>query len=88
VSDREDKLVGFAESNDAVLFVAGRNSSNGKMLYNICKEANSRTYFMENYSEFRPEWLEGADKIGITGATSTPQWYLKKIQQKLEEYFN
>jgi 4-hydroxy-3-methylbut-2-enyl diphosphate reductase len=88
VADREENLKEFAEQNDAVLFVAGRNSSNGKMLYNICKDANPRTYFMENYSEFEPEWLGGVDKVGITGATSTPQWYLKNIQAKLKEYFD
>ncbi|MFW5701814.1 MAG: 4-hydroxy-3-methylbut-2-enyl diphosphate reductase [Bacteroidota bacterium] len=88
VSGREEKLRDFAKANDAVLFVAGRNSSNGKMLYGICENANTRTYFMENYSEFRQEWLINAKNIGITGATSTPQWYLKYVKSQLEDKFS
>ncbi|MGE5479485.1 MAG: 4-hydroxy-3-methylbut-2-enyl diphosphate reductase [Chloroflexota bacterium] len=88
VSDRETKLRAFAKSNDVVIFVAGRNSSNGKSLYTICKEENERTYFIEDISELDRTLLEGVEKCGITGATSTPQWYLLEVKKKLNEIYS
>lgn len=80
VSGREDKLTEFAQNNDILIFVAGRNSSNGRSLYNVCKSANDKTYFVEDTSEIQSEWLQDVDNIGITGATSTPQWYMEHVK--------
>lgn len=80
VSGREDKLTEFAQNNDIIIFVAGRNSSNGRSLYNVCKSANEKTYFVEDTNEIRAEWLEATENIGITGATSTPQWYMEHVK--------
>jgi 4-hydroxy-3-methylbut-2-enyl diphosphate reductase len=87
VSGREKKLREFASANDVIVFVAGRNSSNGKVLFEICREANPRTYFVEKESELQREWFDGADRVGISGATSTPQWLMEKVQRELESMF-
>jgi 4-hydroxy-3-methylbut-2-enyl diphosphate reductase len=88
VSGRDKKIREFAASKDIVLFVAGRNSSNGKVLYGIAKEANPRTYFIEDDRELQDGWFAGAANIGITGATSTPQWLMEKVKQSIEERFD
>jgi 4-hydroxy-3-methylbut-2-enyl diphosphate reductase len=88
VYGREDKLMEFAADNDVVLFVAGKNSSNGKSLFHICQQVNSKTYFIEDISEIDFTWLEEAIKVGITGATSTPQWYIESVKEELEKKFN
>lgn len=84
VSGRDKKLREFASQNDIVIFVAGRNSSNGKVLYEICKEANSNTFFIEEESELKYEWFEGKESVGISGATSTPQWLMEKVKTAIE----
>jgi len=89
VSNREDILIEFAHKNDAVLFVSGRNSSNGKVLYEICKSANQETYFIEKADEINAEWMQGKKSIGITGATSTPKWVMEEVKEYiLEKKFN
>ena len=87
VSGRDKKIREFAKSNDIVIFVAGRNSSNGKFLFHIAKEANPRTYFIENVPELQAEWFEKVENVGITGATSTPQWLMERIKRAIEEKF-
>ncbi|MCX6139868.1 MAG: 4-hydroxy-3-methylbut-2-enyl diphosphate reductase [Candidatus Kapabacteria bacterium] len=87
VSGREGQLSKFAIDNDVILFVAGHASSNGKVLYNVAKNANPRTYFIENLDELQPEWLKGANTVGISGATSTPQWYMEDVKAYLENSF-
>ena len=84
VSGRDKKLREFARQNDVMVFVAGRNSSNGKVLYEICAEENPRTHFIEEESELRPEWFAGAGTVGISGATSTPQWLMERVRAAIE----
>lgn len=83
VSGRDKKLKQFASQNDVIVFVAGRKSSNGKVLYSICKEINERTHFVEHESEIDFSWFDAAETVGITGATSTPQWLMEKVKQHL-----
>ena len=80
VSGRDKKLREFARASDVVLFVAGKESSNGKVLYEICRSENPRTHFLEDESELQAAWLEGASSVGISGATSTPQWLMEKVR--------
>ncbi len=87
VTGREDDLEAFAKSNDVVIFVAGRNSSNGKSLHDFCKSHNPRTHFIEDIEEIDYSWLDGAENIGISGATSTPEWFMKKVKERIEEHF-
>lgn len=84
VFGRDKKLQEFAKQNDVMIFVAGRTSSNGKVLYNICKEANPSTFFVENESELQIDWFNNVETVGISGATSTPQWLMERIKSKIE----
>jgi len=85
VSGRDKKLREFAQHNNVVIFVAGRHSSNGKVLYNICRDANPNTFFVENESELQKEWFSNAENVGVTGATSTPQWLMENVKRSIEE---
>lgn len=84
VSGREHQLSKFAAEQDVVIFAAGKASSNGKVLFDVCKASNSRTYFIEDVGEMKAEWFDGAEKVGISGATSTPQWYMEIVKQAIE----
>lgn len=83
VANRAGHLRSFAASKDVVLFVAGSKSSNGKILYNHCREVNPRTYLIANETEINPEWLNGARTIGICGATSTPRWLMEQVRDAI-----
>lgn len=83
---REQKVLEFAEDNDIVIFVAGRNSSNGKSLFKHMKERNPNMHYIEDVEELDFNWLEGCEKVGISGATSTPQWYMDKVKATIEEW--
>ncbi|MEW6510211.1 MAG: 4-hydroxy-3-methylbut-2-enyl diphosphate reductase [Bacteroidota bacterium] len=84
VSGRDKKLREFAGKNDVMVFVAGRNSSNGKVLFEICRQANARTYFIEDETELRRAWFDSAERVGISGATSTPQWLMMRVKSAVE----
>ena len=86
VSGREDMLKKYASSHDCIVFVAGKASSNGKVLYDVCREVNPCTYFIEDISEIDPEWFKDVTSIGITGATSTPQWYMNHVKEHLSKF--
>jgi 4-hydroxy-3-methylbut-2-enyl diphosphate reductase len=66
------------------LFVAGKASSNGKVLFDVAKASNPRTFFMETTDDLDPAWIQGAERIGISGATSTPQWYMEEVKSFVE----
>jgi 4-hydroxy-3-methylbut-2-en-1-yl diphosphate reductase len=83
VSNRDIELRGFAKKYEHIIFVSGTKSSNGRVLYNICKSVNKNTYFVSNASEIRASWFNKNDSIGICGATSTPMWLMEEIQNKL-----
>ncbi len=84
VSNRDEKLKEFAKSVDVLIFVAGKNSSNGKVLYEVCKAENPRTYFIETPRELNIEWFKDCETVGITGATSTPQWLMEEVKRAIE----
>lgn len=84
VSGRDKKLREFSRQNDVMIFVAGRHSSNGKVLFEIAREENPRTYFIEKVDELKAEWFDGAETVGISGATSTPQWLMEQIRERIE----
>lgn len=88
VSNRDDKLKEFSRNVDVVIFVAGRNSSNGKVLYEICKSENPRTYFIETPKELNVEWFRDCETVGVTGATSTPQWLMEEVKKAIEKLCN
>ncbi len=79
VSNREQHLTEFARRFDAVVFVCGRKSSNGKVLFEVCRAANPATRKIEEPAELDPAWFRGAEAIGICGATSTPKWLMQQV---------
>ena len=83
VSSREEHLREFARQHDVIIFVCGRKSSNGKVLYNICRQENARSYNIEEASELQVEWFEGVESVGICGATSTPKWLMEQIAEAI-----
>ncbi|CAN0155387.1 unnamed protein product, partial [Chrysoparadoxa australica] len=85
VSNREPKMKNFATEFDVVLFVAGKKSSNGRALFNVCLEHNPRSYFIENEHEIDFDWFSIDDTIGICGATSTPHWLMKQVADHIEK---
>ena len=88
VSGREQHLTEFAARFDLVIFVCGRKSSNGKVLYEVCRKANPHTYNIEEAAELEPSWLEGARSVGICGATSTPKWLMEQVAEAIGEIKN
>ena len=83
VANRMPNICSFATKHDLILFVSGRKSSNGKVLFNACKAKNPHTYLIEGPEEIDSAWLSGAESIGICGATSTPKWLMEKVATAL-----
>lgn len=84
VANRESGLREFASRYDIVIFVCGKKSSNGKVLFEVCRSANPRCHCVESGSELRREWFDGASRVGICGATSTPKWLMQQIATQIE----
>lgn len=81
VSSRSQQLIDFADGVDVVLFVSGKNSSNGMYLYNLCKQHKEKTFLVSTIEEINKEWFVGCESIGISGATSTPMWLMEEIMK-------
>ncbi|MCF6183247.1 MAG: 4-hydroxy-3-methylbut-2-enyl diphosphate reductase [Bacteroidales bacterium] len=86
VSNRDVFLKDFAKKHDTIIFVSGKKSSNGKVLYEVCKKQNMRSYFVSETDELKKEWFKPEDSVGICGATSTPEWLMKKVKNKIETF--
>ncbi|MBP3942131.1 4-hydroxy-3-methylbut-2-enyl diphosphate reductase [Sphingobacteriaceae bacterium WQ 2009] len=83
VSNRYDDLGDFARKYDKIVFVSGKKSSNGKVLFDVCKQANPNTYFISDFAELDTTVFTNDDRVGICGATSTPMWLMKEVQTHL-----
>jgi len=81
VSNRGPNLKEFAGKHDVVIFVSGKESSNGEMLYSVCKSINPETHFISSPDEIRKEWFKGKRSAGVCGATSTPKWLIEKVHR-------
>ena len=86
VSNRDVFLKDFAKIHDIIIFVSGRKSSNGKVLYEVCKNQNDRSYFVSETEELHKEWFQDEDSVGICGATSTPTWLMEKVKNAIENF--
>ncbi len=84
VSNRYEDLGDFARQYDKIVFVSGKKSSNGKVLYEVCKEANPNSYFISDPAEIDSTVFHENETVGICGATSTPMWLMKEVKQALE----
>ncbi len=83
VANRMPNISSFATKHDLVLFVCGRKSSNGRVLYNECLRVNANTHMIEGPEEIDSAWLEGIETVGICGATSTPKWLMEQCRDAL-----
>ena len=84
VANRMPNISQFATKHDLILFVCGRTSSNGRVLYNECLRVNPNTHLVEDPQEIQPEWLEGIQTVGICGATSTPRWLMEQCRDAIQ----
>ena len=83
VSGREPHLRAFAAEHDTIIFVSGKDSSNGRMLYSVCKSINPDTHFISSVEEIEKSWFEGKESAGVCGATSTPRWLIRKVKEHI-----
>ncbi len=85
VANRMPNIAAFASRHDMVLFVAGRKSSNGRVLFQQCLSVNPNSHQIESAAEIMPQWLVGVSTVGICGATSTPKWLMEHCRDRVEE---
>ena len=86
VSNRVPHLQDFAVKFDLVVFVGGRHSSNAQVLFDVCKKQNVRSYFVSSPEELQASWFSGMNTVGVSGATSTPQWLMEKVAEKIKQF--
>jgi len=86
VSNRDKDLPDFARKFDKIVFVSGVKSSNGKVLFEVCRKHNPNTYFISSTSELKESMFAPGDKVGIAGATSSPMWLMEEIKAELQKY--
>jgi 4-hydroxy-3-methylbut-2-en-1-yl diphosphate reductase len=86
VSGREPELKTFAKAHDIIIFVSGEKSSNGKMLFKVCKSANKNSYFVSKPEDINVDWFRHVNSVGISGATSTPWWLMEKIADNIKQF--
>ena len=85
MAQRHTNLKAFAQRHSIIIFISGKESSNGKVLYELCKSVNPRSYHIQTVDQINPEWFMDGDSVGICGATSTPKWQLDGVMQHLLE---
>ncbi|MBR6867811.1 MAG: 4-hydroxy-3-methylbut-2-enyl diphosphate reductase [Prevotella sp.] len=84
VANRMPNISQFAARHDLILFVCGRKSSNGKVLYGECLRVNPNTHLVEGPEEIQREWLQGVKTVGVCGATSTPKWLMEQCREAIQ----
>ena len=85
VANRMPNISSFAAKHDLILFVCGRKSSNGKVLYKECRSVNPNTHLIEGPDEIDKSWLQEIETVGICGATSTPKWLMEQCRDRIME---
>ena len=83
VANRMPNISSFAARHDLILFVAGRKSSNGKVLFHECLSVNPNSHQVESADEIDMKWFEGVQTVGICGATSTPKWLMEECRDEI-----
>lgn len=84
VSNRVPHLQDFVSRFEVIVFVGGRHSSNAHVLFDVCKKQNDRSYFVSSPDELQVGWFSGVNTVGVCGATSTPQWLMEKVAEKIK----
>lgn len=85
VANRVEHIRQFASNHELIIFVSGKKSSNGKILYNECLDVNQNSHFISNENEIDSKWVNGVSSIGICGATSTPRWLMENVKARLQQ---
>ncbi len=85
VSGRVEELIEFSRKHDTIIFVTGKNSSNGKVLFARCEEVNPRSHKITSSKDIQPGWFSGGDSVGICGGTSTPSWLMEEVKARIEQ---
>jgi 4-hydroxy-3-methylbut-2-enyl diphosphate reductase len=85
VAQRHTNLIAFAKKHSVIVFISGKESSNGKVLYELCKSVNDHSYHVQDSDQIDAGWFRDGDSVGICGATSTPKWQLEGAAQYLEK---
>ncbi len=88
VANRIPNIRKFAASHDVILFVSGKKSSNGKILFSECLSINPNAHIIDSAEEINPTWFHNAQSIGICGATSTPKWLMEEIYTAVNHLLN
>lgn len=88
VSNRVPYLKDFSSKYDVILFVSGKNSSNGKALFDVCRKTNPSTHFVVSPGDIELDWFSGVQRVGICGATSTPQWLMEQVKNHVRSILN
>ena len=86
VAGRLPDIENFARRHDVIVFVAGKKSSNGRVLYEACRKVNPNAYHIEDAEELQREWFEKAESVGICGATSTPKWLMEHCAEHIARF--
>jgi 4-hydroxy-3-methylbut-2-enyl diphosphate reductase len=86
VSNRVPHLEKFAVRFNVVIFAGGLRSSNAQVLFDVCRQHNPHSYFVTSPDDLRPEWFSGVETVGICGATSTPQWLMERLAEKIKQF--
>ena len=84
VANRIPQIRDFASRHEVILFVCGSKSSNGRILFEQCHQANPNSYLISNDGDIEKDWVQGKQSIGICGATSTPMWLMDKVKQRTQ----
>jgi len=86
VSNRVPHLQDFASRYDLIVFVGGKQSSNAQVLFDVCKKQNKCSFFISSVAELESNWFSGINKVGVCGATSTPQWLMENVAQRIKQF--
>jgi 4-hydroxy-3-methylbut-2-enyl diphosphate reductase len=85
VANRIPQIREFAAQHELILFVSGAKSSHGRILFAECKDANAESYLISGEGDIDPSWLQGKERIGICGATSTPRWLMQRVSDAVQQ---
>jgi len=80
VSNRAPRMKEFSAQHDVIVFAGGKKSSNARLLFEVCQQYNSRSYFISSVEEIDQKWFADARTVGICGATSTPYWLMEQVR--------
>lgn len=83
IVNREESIINLAKTNDVIIFVAGKNSSNGRTLFDICKKSNKNSHYISSVDELQKEWFENYKAVAVSGSTSSPIWLLNEVKEEI-----